>query len=91
MTDPAVDTDTLRDVTRNEGLWEAEALLITAAADEIDRLRHVRDAWKSSTEENFRKYQHLSAVIESAPHAINCPSGLRGQRQVSCTCWKSSA
>lgn len=38
MTDP-VDTDALRGVTRNEGLWEAEALLITAAADEVDRLR----------------------------------------------------
>ncbi len=35
----SLDTNELRQVARNDGLWESEAVLVETAADEIDRLR----------------------------------------------------
>lgn len=98
MTDP-VDTDALRDMANDNlriGTWHGQVTAaLYAAADEVDRLRHVRDAWKSSTEENSRKYQDLRSVIENAPHGFSQDGRqcelLWSGRNAKCTCWKADA
>lgn len=82
MTDP-VDTDALRawavdarDIATGGGsgpnLLNVCADKLTAAADEVDRLR---------------------AVIENAPHDVECNEGnvWRDGSFMTCTCWKAEA
>lgn len=92
MTD-SVDTDALRTAGRMlapgfPGVDEA----MTAAADEVDRLREV-DIINRRLTETVGNLEHernqLRAVIEDAPHSRAC-RWLYATSQP-CTCWKVAA
>lgn len=91
MTD-SVDTDALRRDARilAPGFPGVEQRL-NAAADEVDRLRDSRDTWKRLACDERDVTDKLRAVIENAPHAVDCKRGGSGNLRVPCTCWKADA
>lgn len=111
MTDP-VDTGELRawavdarDIATGGGsgpnLLNVCADKLTAAADEVDRLRgEADDAYRSGyalgrEHAKAKAEMRLRAVIENAPHQIYsddtaCPAAY-GEEDAVCTCWKADA
>lgn len=92
MTDPTadpVDTDALRGKARV--LWKRGAIARgfgdESDVEEADIDQDASRLLRAAADEVDR----LRAVIEDAPHPIECKRGNSGNLRVPCTCWKADA